>query len=227
METTAIETINDIESFLKKAIIYLKPSDSNLDENTTLLFKAHFVTVSKTEYMPCIFSFTHQYENTACSVGTALISEWLKQKAEKVTLQQSLTNRYLLQLQDAIESLWYRLDNIKNKGGRQIMQDSYYEESTLYALASVLAYSRIYLFDGVYSQIERLESGFGILLVLQSLNTTSTIHGKKDVKSSKSTITKYNLNLEFFILDYATSFFIHQVLIFDHNFAVVDILIAT
>ncbi|HEY9387222.1 MAG TPA: hypothetical protein VIP70_09280 [Nitrososphaeraceae archaeon] len=42
MENTAIETINDIESFLKKAIIYLKSSDSNLDENTiNTLYKIH------------------------------------------------------------------------------------------------------------------------------------------------------------------------------------------
>jgi hypothetical protein len=42
MEITAIETINDIESFLKKAIIYLKSSDYNLDENTiNTLYEIH------------------------------------------------------------------------------------------------------------------------------------------------------------------------------------------
>jgi hypothetical protein len=43
MENTAIETINDIESFLKKAIIYLKSLlDPNLDENTiNTLYEIH------------------------------------------------------------------------------------------------------------------------------------------------------------------------------------------
>ena len=40
----------------------------------------------------------------------------------------------------------------------------YYEVSTLYALGSVLAYSRILLLDGLYSQVEQLIPGLGIFL---------------------------------------------------------------
>ena len=63
---------------------------------------------------------------------------------------------YLIQLQDAIESLWFRFYNIKDRGGRLVMSDKYYEHSTLYALASGLAYNRIMLLDGIYSQLRSL-----------------------------------------------------------------------
>ena len=61
-----------------------------------------------------------------------------------MALRKSLANRYLLQLQDAIESLWRRLANVKEGGGgEKRMEDEYYEVSSLYALACVLAYNLI------------------------------------------------------------------------------------
>jgi hypothetical protein len=95
------------------------------------------------------------------SLGGASINDWYRRKALKKTLHENLINQYLLQLQDFAESLWYRLDNIKNKGGHRIMNDIYFEETTLYALGSVLAYARIFLLDGVYSQMEQVKSTLG------------------------------------------------------------------
>jgi len=45
-----------------------------------------------------------------------------------MALRKSLANRYLLQLQDALESLWRRLANVKEGGGgEKRMEDEYYE----------------------------------------------------------------------------------------------------
>jgi hypothetical protein len=98
------------------------------------------------------------------SLGAAYLTFVLGQRAEKQRLQESVVYRYLSQLQDAADSLWHRLDNVKNRGGRAVMQDRYFEISTLYALGRVLAFERILLLDGIYPQLEQLRKGLGIFL---------------------------------------------------------------
>jgi hypothetical protein len=44
------------------------------------------------------------------------------------------------------------------------MSNNYFEESSLYSLACVLAYRRILLIDGIYSQIDNLIPGLGSFL---------------------------------------------------------------
>jgi hypothetical protein len=89
------------------------------------------------------------------SLGATIINDLLRRRGERMALRKSLANRYLLQLQDVIESLWHRLANVKEGGGgEKHMEDEYYEVSTLYALACVLAYNRILLLEGVYSQLD-------------------------------------------------------------------------
>ncbi len=83
---------------------------------------------------------------------------------EKRRIREHVVTRYLLQLQDAIESLWFRLANVKYMGGRKVMESNYYEVSTLYAMGSVLAYKRIFLLDGVYHQLEHVKPGLGLFL---------------------------------------------------------------
>jgi hypothetical protein len=88
------------------------------------------------------------------SIGTVLIRDRLQRKAEAQAAQARVLQLYLLQLQDAVECLWYRLFNIYRKGGKSAMDEGYYETSTLYALGRVLAYERILLLDGVYALLE-------------------------------------------------------------------------
>lgn len=95
------------------------------------------------------------------SLGAASINDWFRRRDSKRILHENLINQYLLQLQDSAESLWYRLDNIKNNGGRSIMEDIYFEETTLYSIGCVIACRRIFLLDGVYSQMEQVKSTFG------------------------------------------------------------------
>lgn len=98
------------------------------------------------------------------SIGGNFLSDWLARKSEREKIRRELVDGYLIQLQDSLESLWFRIDNIKNRDGLQKMTDIYYEESTLYILGSVLAHSRILSNEGVYTKIEQSIPGLGIFL---------------------------------------------------------------
>jgi hypothetical protein len=112
------------------------------------------------------------------SLGGNIISDWLRRRNEKDLLRKTITDRYLLQLQDSIESLWFRLDSIKGRGGGLIMDNLYYEESTLYALGIVFAYNRILLLEGIYSQVELLIPSLGTFLKEKLRNIESGMDSK-------------------------------------------------
>ena len=107
------------------------------------------------------------------SIGSNIVSHLLKQRSERESIRRSLIDKYLLQLQDAVDSLWYRFNNLSNLGGQQVMDEVYYEESTLYSLGCVLAYKRILLLDGIYSQLE--DSGRGLKQSMQDLDSEMNI----------------------------------------------------
>ena len=111
-------------------------------------------------------------------------NEQLQHEAEIQRVQKKLVQQYLLQLQDAIESLWYRLDNVKNRGGRAVMKDRYFEVSTLYALGRVLAYERILILDGIYPQLEDVNQALGNFLKTRLQNIDSQL--------SKGEFQRYN-----------------------------------
>jgi hypothetical protein len=98
------------------------------------------------------------------SVGSILLDAWLRGNREKRRKRDELVQRYLLQLQDAVEGLWYRIDNLARRGGRAVMEDRYFEISTLYALGRVIAYERILLLDGVYPQLKQIDHDLSIYL---------------------------------------------------------------
>lgn len=98
------------------------------------------------------------------SVGVSVLNDWLARRTEKRRLYESTVKEYLLLLQDAVESLWHRLYNIEKMSGRTNMEDEYYETTTLYVLARVLALKHIIVFEGVYYNIERVTPSLGIFL---------------------------------------------------------------
>lgn len=98
------------------------------------------------------------------SVGAVLTDHWLTGKSEKSHRREILVQRYLFQLQDALELLYYRLNNLAYRGGRYVMPDEYYEESTLYAFGRVLAIERIFTLEAVYPQLDTIYLGLGKFL---------------------------------------------------------------
>jgi hypothetical protein len=88
------------------------------------------------------------------SVGAVLTGHLLTRRAEERHRREALVQRYLFQLQDAVEALWYRLDNLALHDGRYVMVNAYFETTTLFALGKVLAVGRIMALDGAYPQLE-------------------------------------------------------------------------
>jgi hypothetical protein len=101
----------------------------------------------------------------AGSIGAVITSDWRKRKAETSERREAVVQRYLFQLQDAAETLWYRLDNVSRSGGRLVMDDAYFETTTLYALGRVLAIERLLALEGAYPQLERLYPNLGGFLM--------------------------------------------------------------
>jgi hypothetical protein len=101
---------------------------------------------------------------TIGSVGAVVIQSWLSAKSERRRQREAVVQRYLYQLQDSVESLWYRLKNLTDFGGRVVMEDEYFATSSLYSLGRVLALERILILEGVYPQLETLNPGLGAFL---------------------------------------------------------------
>lgn len=104
------------------------------------------------------------------SIGGAVIQSWLSTRAEKSRRREDLVQRYLYQLQDAVESLYHRLKNLESAGGRSVMEDQYFATSSLYSLGRVLALERILLLEGVYPQLQRVNPGMGEFLKTHRLD---------------------------------------------------------
>lgn len=98
------------------------------------------------------------------SVGATFMSNWLSRRGDKQRQYENVVQKYLLQLQDAVDSLWFRLYNLRNMGGRNVMEDSYFEVSTLYSLGKVLAYKYMLVVEGVYYNLEKMKPGLGHFL---------------------------------------------------------------
>lgn len=106
------------------------------------------------------------------SIGAAYVQYQFRRKDEIRLARERIIERYLLQLQDAAESLWYRLLNIGKQGAISVMASTYYEETTLFAIGRVLAYERIFLWDGVYlhlKELKRFDPTLGDFLRVQLL----------------------------------------------------------
>jgi hypothetical protein len=104
------------------------------------------------------------------SFGGNIVTHWLKKREEKGKLRKELTERYVLQLQYSIQTFYNRLYNMKKRGGDKYMNyitgnNEYYKISTLCSLGSILAYHRILLSEGIYSQMEYVYPKFGNLLL--------------------------------------------------------------
>jgi hypothetical protein len=93
-------------------------------------------------------------------------------EAEDRERRQEVAHHYLFQLQDAVDSLRYRLDNWATRGGQAwaaTVDAEYWDVTTLYALARALAAERILMLEGVYPQVERRSPGLGRFLIDSSV----------------------------------------------------------
>jgi hypothetical protein len=90
------------------------------------------------------------------SIGAVVVQSRVEEKRESERLKDALRDRHLLALQDAVESLWYRLKNVAEDEGAQLLKKIdpvYYETTNAYALGRALAAERLVALDGVFPQI--------------------------------------------------------------------------
>lgn len=89
-------------------------------------------------------------------VFAVYVTKRMDRKTEDRRRRELLVKRYLYQFQDAIESLWLRLDNVHHHHGRETMSENDLNVTMLYALGRVLAVERIMAFDCIYPEIDLL-----------------------------------------------------------------------
>jgi hypothetical protein len=102
----------------------------------------------------------------AIALGTVLLQQRSARNAEAESRRERLTSRYLYQLQDAADSLWFRLDNLSQRSGAPVMDahDRLYREvTTVYALGRLLAVQRMLTLDGIWPELTRYRSIAGLL----------------------------------------------------------------
>src|SRR5215208_123611 len=77
--------------------------------------------------------------------------------------QRELAQRYLFQLDDAVDSLRYRIRNWAKRSGETFSErrdPGYWRITTLYAFGRALAAERVLALEGVYVQLGRVGTSF-------------------------------------------------------------------
>lgn len=95
------------------------------------------------------------------SIGAVLLQHRLSGIRDAQQQRKNLIRGYLFQLQDSAEALSFRFQNLLTFGGRRVMTESYFAESTLYALGRVLAVERWFVLEGVYARLDEVKRGLG------------------------------------------------------------------
>jgi hypothetical protein len=88
------------------------------------------------------------------SLGAQWLGERYRRQQAVQATRRAVAVRHLVQLQDALESLWFRIDNLAHKGGRGVMDPDYYEVSSVYVLAYALAQERLLTIDGALAELD-------------------------------------------------------------------------
>ena len=74
---------------------------------------------------------------------------------ETEQVKREIVETHFLQLQNSVESLYYRVNNVRDWSGRTTMSDDYYRQTTAYAIGRVLAHESLLVSKGVYAKLSR------------------------------------------------------------------------
>lgn len=107
--------------------------------------------------------------NALGAIGAALLGAiaawWFGRRSRTGAESELLIRNYLVQLQDAIESLGHRINNLQSNGGTSSMASrKYFVESSRYVIAMVLAQHRRLTINGVFGHLEQRQPGSGVEL---------------------------------------------------------------
>lgn len=85
----------------------------------------------------------------------AAVQHAFRRHAEAEQVRREIVETHLLQLQDAVESLYYRANNLLDLTGREAMTDEYHERTSVFILGRVLAHAGLLVARGVYARLPR------------------------------------------------------------------------
>lgn len=83
----------------------------------------------------------------------ALIQYYFQRRSVAQQERREIIEVYLLQLQNAVESLYYRLNNLLDWGGKTFMADDYYRTTSTYIFARILAQENLLITQGIYAKL--------------------------------------------------------------------------
>lgn len=83
----------------------------------------------------------------------ALIQYYFQRRSEAQQERREIIELHLLQLQNAVESLYYRMNNLLDRGGQAVMEDEYFRATSVYILARVLAHESLLISQGIYAKL--------------------------------------------------------------------------
>lgn len=86
------------------------------------------------------------------SVGAVTVDHWLGGRSRDKQERKLLAKKHLYQLLDALETLWYRVENLQT-WAREVRRGGYFETSSLYAVGRALAHERILRLEGVVAEL--------------------------------------------------------------------------
>lgn len=93
------------------------------------------------------------------SLGAQWLGERYRQNQMIEATRRDVAVRHLVQLQDSLESLWFRIDNLAFRGGKRVMEAGYYEISSIYVIGYALAQKRLLTVEGAYAKMDVFEDG--------------------------------------------------------------------
>lgn len=67
--------------------------------------------------------------------------------------RREIIETHFLQLQDSVESLYYRIVNVRKRCGKQLMPEEYFRDTSAYAIGRVLADETLLVSNGIYAKL--------------------------------------------------------------------------
>lgn len=67
--------------------------------------------------------------------------------------RREIVEQCFLQLQNALESLYYRINNLRDWAGKRVMTDDYFRLTSVYAFGRVLAFESLLVSEGIYARL--------------------------------------------------------------------------
>lgn len=95
------------------------------------------------------------------SLGAVWLGGRIASRHEDERVRRKLARNHLIQLQDGLESLWYRLESFAHSRRRNFVDDEYFLTSSIYAIGNVLAQKRRLILAGAYPTLDLFGTDFG------------------------------------------------------------------